>query len=138
MLFSKASLLLFSLASIQSTLSAVLPPPVKREDPTKVGYLFLHFYDNYLAPGQYTTYPAGEQVFGHVSTNNSAIDYTALKGGAPLLTSTVGTKGVRDLYLVSKPDESQHWIIGTDLNQTAAGGFGGSFLSRSLVIWGEF
>lgn len=42
---------------------------------------------------------------------------------------------MRDFYLASRPDESQHYIIATDLNQTAAGGFGGAFLSRSLVIW---
>ncbi|SPC60576.1 related to Crg1 protein (Putative arabinase) [Ustilago sp. UG-2017b] len=87
----------------------------------KVGYLFIHFYDNYRAPGDYSTYPAGEQIFGHISNGNDALFYKPLKGGAPLLTSDVGTKG--------------HYIIATDLNQTAVGGFGGKFLSRSLVIW---
>lgn len=101
----------------------------------KVGYLFIHFYDNYRAPGDYSTYPAGEQIFGHISNGNDALSYKPLKGGAPLLTSHVGTKGVRDMYIVSKADESQHYIIATDLNQTAVGGFGGKFLSRSLVIW---
>ncbi|CAO1627381.1 unnamed protein product [Jaminaea pallidilutea] len=100
-----------------------------------VGYLFLHFYDDYNGPGQYNTYPAGEQVFGHLSNGNNLLDYKAMNNGAPLLTSTVGTRGVRDFYLASKPDESQHYIIATDLNQTAAGGFNGNFLSRSLVIW---
>lgn len=88
-----------------------------------------------LATRSYTTYPAGERVFGHLSNGNDPLSYHALNGGAPLLTSTVGTRGVRDFYLVSEPDESRHWIIATDLNQTAAGGFGGKFLSRSLVIW---
>ncbi|SOV10057.1 related to Crg1 protein (Putative arabinase) [Ustilago sp. UG-2017a] len=77
----------------------------------KVGYLFIHFYDNYRAPGDYSTYPAGEQIFGHISNGNDALFYKPLKGGAPLLTSDVGTKG------------------------TAVGGFDGKFLSRSLVIW---
>lgn len=94
-----------------------------------VGYLFIHFYDNYQG------YPAGEQIFGHISNGNDPLSYKALKGGAPLLTSTVGTKAVRDMYLVSKDDQSQHYLIATDLNQTAVGGFGGKFLSRSLTIW---
>ena len=117
--------------------SAALCSPVEPRADAKVGYLFLHFYDNYKSPGDYSTYPAGEQVFGHLSKGNDPISYTALKGGAPLLTSTVGTKGVRDFYLVSKPDESQHYLIATDLNQTAANppGFGGKFLSRNLVVW---
>lgn len=125
-----------------SLVSLVFSQPISNSSPSlikrasdKVGYLFIHFYDNYKAPGDYTTYPAGEQVFGHISDGNNAISYKPLKGGAPLLTSTVGTKGVRDMYIVSKGDESQHYIIATDLNQTAVGGFGGRFLSRSLVIW---
>ncbi|ETS62421.1 hypothetical protein PaG_03034 [Moesziomyces aphidis] len=110
-------------------------PSLLKRASDKVGYLFIHFYDDYKEPGVYTTYPAGEQVFGHLSNGNDALSYKALKGGAPLLTSTVGTKGVRDMYLVSKGDESQHYIIATDLNQTAVGGFSSPFLSRSLVIW---
>ncbi|PWN39801.1 hypothetical protein IE81DRAFT_338323 [Ceraceosorus guamensis] len=106
-----------------------------RRQTSKVGYLFVHFYDNYKSPGDYSTYPAGEQIFAHISDGNDATAYKPLNGGAPLLTSNVGTRAVRDMYLVSKPDESQHYIIATDLNQTAVGGFGGKFLSRSLVIW---
>ncbi len=110
-------------------------PSLMKRASDKVGYLFIHFYDDYKEPGVYTTYPAGEQVFGHLSNGNDALSYKPLNGGAPLLTSTVGTKGVRDMYLVSKGDESQHYIIATDLNQTAVGGFSSPFLSRSLVIW---
>lgn len=116
-------------------LAASIKQPKRADSSSYVGYLFIHFYDNYLSPGQYTTYPAGEQVFGHISNGNNATDYKPLNDGAPLLRSTVGTGGVRDFYLVSKDDQSQHYIIATDLNQTAVGGFGGSFLSRSLVVW---
>lgn len=118
-----------------SLISLAASSPLLKRATDKVGYLFIHFYDDYESPGVYTTYPAGEQVFGHLSNGNDALSYKPLKGGAPLLTSTVGTKGVRDMYIVSNGDESQHYIIGTDLNQTAAGGFSGKFLSRSLVIW---
>ncbi|CAO1633129.1 unnamed protein product [Sympodiomycopsis kandeliae] len=117
------------------TLAAPATSLAERQSNSLVGYLFIHFYDNYTAPGDYTTYPAGEQIFGHISNGNDALSYKPLKGGAPLLTSNVGTKGVRDMYLASKDDQSQHYLIATDLNQTAVGGFGGKFLSRSLVIW---
>ncbi|EPQ30065.1 uncharacterized protein PFL1_02182 [Pseudozyma flocculosa PF-1] len=131
------SLLSLALAALASPIAQQQQQPAKARAAAsdKVGYFFVHFHDDYKSPGDYSTYPAGEQVFGQLSNGNNAISYTALKGGAPLLTSTVGTKGVRDMYLVSKPDESQHYIIATDLNQTAVGGFGGKFLSRSLVIW---
>ena len=127
------SLALTTLVVLQASLAS--PLGARQSSSDKVGYLFVHFYDNYRAPGDYSTYPAGEQVFGHISNGNDALSYKPLKGGAPLLTSTVGTKAVRDMYLVSKPDQSQHYIIATDLNQTAVGGFGGKFLSRNLVIW---
>ena len=131
--------LLFTLLALTLTVHAsVLPFSHRRAETSSTnyaGYLFIHFYDDYKSPGDYSTYPAGEQVFGHLSNGNEATSYSPLKGGAPLLTSNVGTKGVRDFYLVSKDDQSKHFIIATDLNQTAAGGFGGKFLSRSLVVW---
>lgn len=130
-------LLLLQVSFVSLVLSQPITSPssLLKRATDKVGYLFIHFYDDYLKPGVYTTYPAGEQIFGHLSNGNDALSYKPLKAGAPLLTSTVGTNGVRDMYIVSKGDESQHYIIGTDLNQTAAGGFSGKFLSRSLVIW---
>lgn len=131
------TLFALTLATVQAS---ILPQSFRRADSASAatdyaGYLFIHFYDDYKSPGDYSTYPAGEQVFGHISNGNEATSYAPLKGGAPLLTSNVGTKGVRDMYIVSRDDQSQHFIIATDLNQTAAGGFSGKFLSRSLVIW---
>lgn len=88
------------------------------------GYLFLHFYDN------------KEQVYGSLSNGNNALAQTImLKKGAPLLTSNVGTGGVRDHFIVSKPDQSQHWILATDLNRRKAGGYNNPFESRSIVVW---
>ncbi|SAM78814.1 related to Crg1 protein (Putative arabinase) [Ustilago bromivora] len=113
-------LLLLQLSLVSLALSqpiSLSSSSLLKRAPDKVGYLFIHFYDNYRAPGDYSTYPAGEQIFGHISNGNDALFYKPLKGGAPLLTSDVGTKGVRDMYI------------------TAVGGFGGKFLSRSLVIW---
>ncbi|CAO1616525.1 unnamed protein product [Parajaminaea phylloscopi] len=130
------ALVVLALATFALSLPTTLSPrQLQAGKPGYVGYLFVHFYDDYKSPGDYSTYPAGEQVFGHLSKGNDPLSYKPLNRGAPLLTSTVGTKGVRDFYLTSKPDESKHYIIATDLNQTAAGGFGGKFLSRSLVIW---
>ncbi|TKY90005.1 hypothetical protein EX895_001303 [Sporisorium graminicola] len=135
-MLSKLFLLASQLLSVSLTLSQpISSSSLSKRASDKVGYLFIHFYDDYLSPGVYTTYPAGEQVFGHLSNGNDALSYKSLLSGAPLLTSNVGTGGVRDMYIVSKGDESQHYIIATDLNQTAAGGFGGRFLSRNLVIW---
>lgn len=137
-MFKKAAAILAAGVACATSYCALAAPTTSlstRASTDLVGYLFIHFYDNYKQPGDYTTYPAGEQIFGHLSNGNDPLSYKPLKGGAPLLTSNVGTKAVRDMYLVSKDDQSQHYLIGTDLNQTAVGGFNGAFLSRSFVIW---
>jgi len=82
---------LLSLALWFSLVSLVTSSPLRKHVRDKVGYLFIHFYDNYSSPGVYETYPAGEQIFGHLSNGNEALSYKPLKRGAPLLTSNVGT-----------------------------------------------
>ncbi len=100
----KILLLVTQLSLLSVTLAQPISSPsslVKRAS-DKVGYLFIHFYDDYKEPGVYTTYPAASRSLVMSPTANDALSYKPLKGGAPLLTSTVGTKGVRDMYIVSK------------------------------------
>ncbi|KAK1228487.1 hypothetical protein PQX77_008466 [Marasmius sp. AFHP31] len=93
---------------------------------TKVGYFFVHFYDRQPA------------IFAHLSNGNNPLSYKTLNGDRAILVPTLGTKAVRDPHLVSAPDDSKHFIIGTDLdivainsdwNQATRRG------SRSLHIW---
>ncbi|KAL0067438.1 hypothetical protein AAF712_005425 [Marasmius tenuissimus] len=93
---------------------------------TKTGYFFVHFYDRQPA------------IFAHLSNGNNPLSYKTLNGDRAILVPTLGTKAVRDPHLVSAPDDSKHFIIGTDLdivainsdwNQATRRG------SRSLHIW---
>lgn len=74
----------------------------------------------------------------HLSVGDSPLKYTPVNGGQPILNSTVGSKSVRDPYLISKPDRSQSWIIGTDVNVRQ---YKGDFSqvqrhqSRSIVVF---
>ncbi|PWN35909.1 uncharacterized protein FA14DRAFT_167836 [Meira miltonrushii] len=77
-----------------------------------------------------------EKIYQQVSNGNNAYSFTALNGGNPVLTSTVGTKGVRDSYLVASPDRSEFWAIGTDLNtHTQSWSDAVTHGSKSIVIW---
>jgi hypothetical protein len=90
------------------------------------GYLMAHF------TGEHHN---GEQVyFAH---SDDGLNWTDLNNGAPVLLSTVGTRGVRDPSLVRSPAGDRYWIVATDLrigsgtswNDAANRG------SKSLVVW---
>ncbi|KAE9986203.1 hypothetical protein EG327_004418 [Venturia inaequalis] len=90
-------------------------------------------YTNYLF-----AYAAdGEKISLAVSQGNSPGSWTEIKGGQPLLTSTVGTKGVRDPTIIRSSDGKKFWIIATDLKMHGGGSWSaaGRKGSRSIVVW---
>lgn len=50
-----------------------------------------------------------------VSNDNNPGSWTTVGSGQPVLTSTVGTTGVRDPSIIRSPDGSKFWVIATDL-----------------------
>lgn len=48
-----------------------------------------------------------------VTNNGNLNSWQLLKGGNPYLTTTLGTKGIRDPSLIISPDRSKFWIIAT-------------------------
>lgn len=99
--FKMHAFTLFTAAS--AALGAVASPtPIKsRQETSHVGYLISTFSD------------ARPQVQQYLSNGNSASSFTFLNGGQPILASTVGTKGVRDIYLTTNADRSQYYLIAT-------------------------
>ncbi|CEH18747.1 hypothetical protein CBOM_05459 [Ceraceosorus bombacis] len=98
---------------------------VKVEDHLN-GYLFISYKDE------------TEAVYAHLSVGNSPLKYTVVNEGQPILRSEVGSKSIRDPYLISKPDRSQSWIIGTDVNVRQYNGDYGKVQrnqSRGIVIF---
>ncbi|KAL6915240.1 hypothetical protein ACHAPO_011102 [Fusarium lateritium] len=91
-----------------------------------VGYLISTFSD------------AVPQVQQYLSNGNNPLSYRKLNGGNPILTSTVGDRAVRDIYLVTNNARSEYFIIATDLDINAPGFNWDKATrqgSRSLIIW---
>ncbi|KAK0476037.1 glycoside hydrolase family 43 protein [Armillaria novae-zelandiae] len=115
-------LAVFFICSLLIFLARAFPSPRQHDD--LVGYFFVHFYDREAS------------VFAHLSNGNDPLSYQTLNRDDAILVPTGGTGGVRDPFLVSSPDKSKFWIIGTDLliedtNWDAATRTG----SRSLYVW---
>lgn len=91
------------------------------------GYLFVTF------KGEQT--PMTEQVYFATSADGRA--WEALKGGRPMLVSTLGEKGVRDPYLLRAHGGGKFYLIATDLSihlnpewrRAAQEG------SKSILVW---
>lgn len=90
--------------AVSAALGVVVASPTAlnaRQATSHVGYLVSTFSD------------ARPQVQQYLSNGNSASSFTFLNGGEPILASTVGTKGVRDIYLTTNDDRSRYYLIAT-------------------------
>ncbi|MFI6506360.1 RICIN domain-containing protein [Streptosporangium sp. NPDC050855] len=97
--------------------------------PKYAGYLFSHF------TGEGTS--AGEQVYFALSQGNDPTRWRQLNGGQPVLTSTVGTRGVRDPFIIRSPQGDRFYQIATDLRIYGNGNWDQAQRtgSRSIVVW---
>lgn len=104
----------------------VVELPVKED---YAGYLFSYF------TGEGT--PDGEQVYFALSEGNDPLRWRELNGGKPVLTSTMGEKGVRDPFLIASPAGDRFYLIATDLkiNGNWDWGKAQSDGSRSIIVW---
>ncbi|WP_152631131.1 family 43 glycosylhydrolase [Agreia bicolorata] len=92
------------------------------------GYAFAYFTGNTLA---------GENIFFAASEGNNALDWRELNGGQPVLTSTKGTKGLRDPFLIRSPEGDTFYLIATDLSIGSGTSWGDSVRtgSKYLEVW---
>ncbi|MEU0878156.1 glycoside hydrolase family 43 protein [Lentzea sp. NPDC005914] len=90
------------------------------------GYLMAHFTGETAI---------GEQIYLAHSTDG--LHWNDLNDGAPVLLSTVGTKGVRDPAIVRSPNGDRYWIIATDLRIASGTSWSDAANngSTSLVVW---
>lgn len=112
----------------------IAPQPQAPADP--YGYLLVHFIED---PEHYA-----ERIYLDRSDGDDVERWIPLNGGKPVLTSPLGTKGVRDPYLTRNPETGRVYIIATDL-QVFAGGHGSDSHSdwwgfshhgsTDLIIW---
>ncbi|GHH75354.1 glycoside hydrolase family 43 protein [Promicromonospora soli] len=98
---ARLSALLLAVCLLLTGQAVATPQRAAAADP---GYLMVHFTGD-SATGQ-------KLYLGH---STDGLHWNDLNGGAPVLQSPIGTKGVRDPALVRSPDGSKYWIIATDL-----------------------
>ena len=80
---------------------------MKSKENQPFGYLLVHFIED---PNAYA-----ERIYLDLSDGDNPEHWNPLNGGKPVLTSPLGTKGVRDPYLVRNPQTGRVYILATDL-----------------------
>ncbi len=97
------------------------------QEKTYSAYLFAYFKGEGLSQG--------EQIYFAVSRDG--LHWTDLNDGNPVLTSSLGEKGLRDPFIMRSADGEKFFVIATDLkingngNWTAAQTTG----SKSIMVW---
>lgn len=91
-------------------------------------YFFAYFTGNTIE---------GEKIYFAASDGNDALSWNDLNGGQPVLTSTMGTKGLRDPFVIRSVEGDKFWILATDLSIGSGTSWGDSVRtgSRYLEIW---
>ncbi|MFI6339964.1 family 43 glycosylhydrolase [Streptomyces sp. NPDC050535] len=95
------------------------------------GYLFAYFTGEGTADG--------EQIRYALSRGNDALHWRELNAGKPVLTSTIGEKGLRDPFVIRSPKGDKFYMIATDLRMYR--GSSGSWDqvqrhgSKSVMVW---
>jgi beta-xylosidase len=97
------------LAAALLMIGAVVATPGATAAPAApyAGYAFVYFTGEGTANG--------EQVYLAASRGNDPLKFDELNNGLPILTSTLGDKGVRDPFLIRSPDGGKFYLIATDL-----------------------
>lgn len=119
-------------AAVMVAVSALLVPAPGSAQPAPpefAGYLFTYFTGEGTADG--------EQVYFALSRGNDPLSWQELNGGRPVLTSTLGTTGVRDPFIIRSPDGDRFYLIGTDLKIHGNGDWDGAQRhgSKSIMVW---
>jgi hypothetical protein len=95
----------------------------------KTGYLFSYF------TGEGTS--NGEQLYFAVSKANDPLSYREVNNATPVLTSSLGTKGLRDPFIIRSPEGDKFYQIATDLKIYGNGDWDASQRtgSKSIMVW---
>ncbi|MBO3743367.1 family 43 glycosylhydrolase [Actinoplanes flavus] len=103
-------------------------PPLPATAPYE-GYLFSYFTGE--------GYANGEQVYHALSNGNNPLSWREINTGNPVLTSTKGTTGLRDPFIIRSPEGDKFYQIATDLKIYGNGDWDASQRtgSKSIMVW---
>ncbi|GKU06189.1 glycoside hydrolase family 43 protein [Fusarium langsethiae] len=88
-------------------------------------YAFSYFTGNSLE---------GEKIYFAASNGNNALDWQELNGGKPVLSSTKGTKGLRDPFIIRSVEGDTFFLIATDLSIGSGTSWGDAVRKGSLYL----
>ncbi|MFJ4205388.1 family 43 glycosylhydrolase [Streptomyces sviceus] len=93
------------------------------------GYMFSYF------TGEGTS--DGEQLYAALSKGDNPMKWRELNDGKPVLTSTLGEKGLRDPFIIRSPEGDKFYQIATDLRIYGNGDWDASQRtgSKSVMVW---
>jgi Glycosyl hydrolases family 43 len=74
-----------------------------------------------------------EKIHFSLSKGNTALDWQELNNGKPVFTSTIGTTGLRDPYIVRSPEGDKFYLMATDLKWFK--GEKGPDRKRYIQVW---
>ncbi|MFI1990724.1 family 43 glycosylhydrolase [Actinoplanes sp. NPDC020271] len=103
-------------------------PELPAQEPYK-GYLFSYFTGE--------GYSNGEQIYNALSNGNDPLSWREINNGQPVLTSTLGTQGLRDPFIIRSPEGDKFYQIATDLKIYGNGDWDASQRSgsKSIMVW---
>ncbi|KAA8784353.1 DUF4959 domain-containing protein [Paenibacillus amylolyticus] len=118
-----------ALNSASTTKEFIAKVKERPADEKYAGYFFTYF------TGEGTS--TGEQVYFALSNGNDPLNWRELNEGKPVLTSTLGEKGVRDPFIIRSPEGDKFYMIATDLKINGNGDWGRAqtWGSRSIMVW---
>ncbi|GGS06688.1 hypothetical protein GCM10010269_52000 [Streptomyces humidus] len=93
------------------------------------GYMFSYFTGEGTADG--------EQLYAALSKGDDPLKWRELNDGKPVLTSTLGEKGLRDPFIIRSPEGDKFYQIATDLRIYGNGDWDRSQRSgsKSIMVW---
>ncbi|WP_240528884.1 family 43 glycosylhydrolase [Streptomyces humi] len=114
-------------ATAARTFAAHVPELPARE--ALKGYMFSYFTGEGTADG--------EQLYAALSKGNDPLNWRELNDGKPVLTSTLGEKGLRDPFIIRSPEGDKFYQIATDLRIYGNGDWDAAQRtgSRSIMVW---
>ncbi len=80
-------------------------------------------------------YSDGEQIY--FASSQDGLNWDDLNNNKPVLTSTLGEKGVRDPFIIRSPEGDKFYLIATDLKINGGNGWTAAQEngSQSLMVW---
>jgi large repetitive protein len=93
------------------------------------GYMFSYFTGEGTADG--------EQLYAALSKGDDPLKWRELNDGKPVLTSTLGEKGLRDPFIIRSPEGDKFYQIATDLRIYGNGDWDAAQRtgSKSIMVW---